>query len=1195
MTTPVKVGPFELLRPIGEGGMAVVWSGVHAVQRTPVAIKFVTEPWATDPVYRQTFENEVRAVAGLDHPSIVMVFDHGEVDAQAEQASGGRLRAGTPYLVMEMASGGALDRLSFPLVWPDLKSVLLVLLDALAHAHARGVVHRDLKPANVLMCGPGDMRPGLKLTDFGIAHALQRQADSLSEGVTEGTPEYMAPEQCRAWWRDYGPWTDLYALGCMAFEMATGAPPFVADTPLELLYRQLEDPIPRLRAPHPLPEGFETWVRRMLQKEPWDRFQTAADAAWALAQLADPEPDPATGALLAAQLSGKAASPTGDYEVAFRDTVAITIPQLDSDAFDTSPDQRALPSDLPTAAFALPDDPLTLCDRRAPPLPDTWSRPSGPDVSMQLVGTGLGLYGLRTVPLIDREGARSALWEALREVGDLQHPRLVVLHGNAGTGKSRVVEWVCQRAHEVGGAHVWKAFHSTRPGAADGLPRMVAEQLGCVGLDRADMLRRVTARLVRQGVTDPYEHNALVELVAPATEADIAAGAQRIRFGGREEGYALVRRMLQREAADRPVIVWLDDVNYSRDSIDFAEFLLAASDGVPLPALLVLTARDEALALQPDVLDRMRALAARPGAQAIKVGPLAPQDHSALVQQLLGLEGELARRVEERTAGNPLFAVQLVGDWVQRGVLEVGERGFVLRPGEEAVLPDDLYQVWALRIERLMESADPEAEATLQLAALLGREVIPTEWVTACAEADLTLDPELVGRLFRERLAARSEAGWTFAHAALREALERRAAEGGRWQLFHQACVRMLRRQYPPNFPGMSERIGRHLFEAGAFEEALAPLLDGASHKRVAAEYRDGVALLELREAALERGGVPEADPRWGAGWTLRSWIASNQGRIDEAWFWSERACQAARAHGWATILPQALLGMGVAARDQGHLSRAVALTDEAYGLYETARNRMGMAHAMQNLGVIARYAGDLDWAQTQIVRALNLHEKIGNASGVAQSKQRLAEALLRRWKRDEALALVDEARGDLEALSAPLQVALGHVIRGDACRLGRDPEGALASYRQAREMLLRLGSSAVAYADHGLALMQMARRQYTAARASLEGVRDAYRAMQRHADAHLVAPALLACAAARCDWAAWDRHLAETAPLAGEGALVDVDVALLARHAGDLARAAGEHTRAHQAWRLELAQWQRLREDARAAAAARRLGAVPA
>src|SRR5688572_18537835 len=175
---PLELGEFVLEAPIGRGGMAKVWRGVHRAEGAKVAIKLVTADPARHRTFREALLNEVRAMARLDHPGVVAVLDHGVVSDSAAEASEGELVGGSPYLVMELADGGTLRR-EHVLSWTDLKTALSSLLSALAHAHARGVIHRDIKPSNVLVDGPFR---ALRLSDFGIAHALERAEREIHGG-----------------------------------------------------------------------------------------------------------------------------------------------------------------------------------------------------------------------------------------------------------------------------------------------------------------------------------------------------------------------------------------------------------------------------------------------------------------------------------------------------------------------------------------------------------------------------------------------------------------------------------------------------------------------------------------------------------------------------------------------------------------------------------------------------------------------------------------------------------------------------------------------------------------------------------------------------------------------------------------------------------------------------------------------------
>src|SRR5690606_28508446 len=179
---PLVLGAFELTAPLRSGGMAEVWRGVHRIEGAPVAIKLVTEQRARTRQLREALQNEVRAMARLEHPSIVRVHDYGEVPPDVAAAAGGRLAPASPYLVMELAEGGTLGPQHVK-SWAELLAVLSDVLSALAHAHARGVVHRDIKPSNVLVASDT-----FKLSDFGIAHALNvRSHGEPSAPLSAGT------------------------------------------------------------------------------------------------------------------------------------------------------------------------------------------------------------------------------------------------------------------------------------------------------------------------------------------------------------------------------------------------------------------------------------------------------------------------------------------------------------------------------------------------------------------------------------------------------------------------------------------------------------------------------------------------------------------------------------------------------------------------------------------------------------------------------------------------------------------------------------------------------------------------------------------------------------------------------------------------------------------------------------------------
>lgn len=183
--SPSQIGDYRIEGLLGEGGMGTVWAARHTRTGLPAALKTLRVSRAAQ---RDFFLAEIRASARLSHPGIVRVYDHGTV--QAGEAVG-LMQAGDPYLVMERIAGGTLAPHLHGLDWPSLEAVLLQLLDALAHAHAVGIVHRDIKPGNVLVDGT---LPRVRLVDFGIARG---PGDAPLMASSAGTPMFMAPEQIR--------------------------------------------------------------------------------------------------------------------------------------------------------------------------------------------------------------------------------------------------------------------------------------------------------------------------------------------------------------------------------------------------------------------------------------------------------------------------------------------------------------------------------------------------------------------------------------------------------------------------------------------------------------------------------------------------------------------------------------------------------------------------------------------------------------------------------------------------------------------------------------------------------------------------------------------------------------------------------------------------------------------------------------
>ena len=270
--TGKQLGPYQITAPLGEGGMAAVYKAYQPAMDRYVALKVLPRHFASDPQFVTRFQQEARVVAQLQHPHILPVFDFGEAD-------------GYTYIVMPFVKSGTLtDLLKGPaLSLPQIRTLVTQIGSALDYAHARGLVHRDVKPSNVLIDETGNCL----LTDFGLAKIMEGSIHLTTSGAIMGTPAYMSPEQGLGHKIDKR--SDIYALGVILYEMAVGRVPYSAETPMAVVIKHINDPLPPPRSVKPeLPEALERVTLKALTKNPEDRFASAGEMVRAL-QAAIPE------------------------------------------------------------------------------------------------------------------------------------------------------------------------------------------------------------------------------------------------------------------------------------------------------------------------------------------------------------------------------------------------------------------------------------------------------------------------------------------------------------------------------------------------------------------------------------------------------------------------------------------------------------------------------------------------------------------------------------------------------------------------------------------------------------------------------------------------------------------------------------------------------------------------------------------
>ena len=1146
------LGAFRLQRPIGAGGQGTIWRAIHTATGTPVGIKVLASLRARDAAALAAFRREVRSAAGLDHPGVIMVLDQGRVPEGHEAHSG--LAAGSPWLAMELART-SLDALPGPYHWPETRALLGALLDAVGHAHARGLVHRDIKPANVLFMesprGPAGLSRA-RLADFGLAFGVEDALDPTRRAMA-GTPLYMAPEQFRGELANLGPWSDLYALGWMAWELTTGTHPFAGLEIVDIRAQKTMGAIPALPPTAAAPEGFEAWLRRLLHLDPRQRYRWAADAKAGLYGLPDEAPEPA-----APLFAGLADHTT---------TAGMSQP---SRSFTQPGSERTWDGELTTEELKptswSTDTPVQETEAMPvtpPALPGDWRTRARP-VRPALQGAGLGLYGQRTPPLLGRDAECGALWRALEDATHTKEPVTVLLHGPAGVGKTRLGHWLGERAEELGGAEQLRL--TPQPGEAhDGLDDMVARRFGIGALPPPDARRRLLRGLYALGLSNPVDHRPILELMG--LETDPVANAS--------ERHAALRALLLRMAANRPVVLHLDDAAGATEALDWVRSLVHRG-GFPL--LLLVTARDEDLAEHPATRDGVEGLAPR----RIPTPPLTPEHQRALIRASLHIDDDLLGVLVERTHGNPGFTGHLLADWVERDLLEANPTGLRLRGGARPALPATVYAAWTERVERLRARHGDHGITALQLAAVLGDEVHTAHWERACALLTPGSLDALLEELFDGALALPGSdpaASWRFAHSMFPECLRERAQEDGILRRLHAACAEVLADAGAP-----AREIGLHRFAAGQLAEALPALLDGAQAAVDADASIEAARLATAAREAIDRLGLDAGHPASGRARLLEATQQWRGGHFKAAEAilvslqadLSPDAPTRLRCDVLAGLVQTALGVMDAALSDR----RARLLLDHAtaggFGdlalaartaLAQSATNSARWTEAGDRWQAVA---DELSPSTPANVRAKVLFGPIGAANS--------------RGDLDTAARLTAEAIEWLEQTGQRRRLGQVQNTRGDILRKQGDLTGAAEAYRAAERTFEVLSSAYGTAPRINLGLTLLAAEDFEAAGVALRRALGDVRAEGHAGYEYAVRHALLPVAAARRDRARTDEHLGAIADLKARGHFLDGDLATTAEQAGDLWHRAWDSDRAVACWELAHGQWDGL-DDADATA----------
>ena len=894
------------------------------------------------------------------------------------------------------------------------------------------------------------------------------------------------------------PWSDLYSLGCVAWELVTGAPLFAGRSPRELQRQHAAAPVPPLIPRTAVPENLERWLRRLLAKAPEERYRFAADALRGLASLGEPQPAP-----VSQPITWEASGPL----------------DLADAAHELTP---------------LPEVPVEV--------PPHW--PPAPSTPVPQ-GAGLGLVGLRTLPLVGRTQAAQELWSQLAAVWQTRRPSVVVLRGPVGQGKTHLARSVAWRAHERLGVELWTAEHSPFFDPSQGLRRTLASALGCVGLGPEEGHLEIARFLVQHQVEEPYERAALAEFLYGGPSMSM------------EAQHALILRVLGWLCRHRPLVLRLEDLQWGPTTVAFVQALVSSS--ADLPVLVIATVDEPA----PDI-----DLPWQAHATELTVDPLTDADQHAVISAVLPLAPDLARRVVSRTQGSPLFAEGLVGDWVQRGVLTATPQGFTLQSGASEELPDSLHAVWMRVIEGILASHPEVVRPALHIGCCLGLEVDGGEWSRACVRyglGEVAVDA-LMDALYEADLGhpTRSGASLRFTHPLVWESLRRDAEEAGTWPEAHRACAEMLVEA------GLAElapdRVGLHWFFAGAHEASLEPLREGARRSLRVGELPRARMLLDHHDEAMGALGRPPSDARWGEGGLVRADVLIAQGASGEARSVVADLAERARTHQWRSILPEALGTLGLCLLKLGQLleSEAMfALAQSTASMLDGNPAARTVARCAMYRGTLLRIRGSLEEALDTLAVSQQRFRDLEDPMGLADCASERGHALLTlAGDLEGAEAAVREAMAGYDAAGHQIGLATCVNTLGDILRRRGDLAGAEEAYQRARLQFDRLGADSRLFPRMNLGLVWLARGQV----ADADGVFAEAQALIERGGRAALQPVIQVCrlpgAAYRKDWEAWDGLLRQLGSLPASE-----DLAWILDQAGALASAADQPARARVAW----------------------------
>ena len=996
----------ELFNQLGRGGVAEVWRVRCRQTGHDYAIKVIQHQHAQKAELGTHFLNEAQALGRLHHPHIIRLFDYGRIDDDSAAALGGPFVPNAPYLVMEYASGGTLKQNTVWGSWVDIQRDLLVILDALATAHAHGFVHRDLKPSNILI---GDN--GLKLADFGLVHDLNIESFSGHESAS-GTPRYMAPEQWERRWRDFGPSTDLYAVGCLSHWLLTGRPPFEGPELDRLSFQHLRTSPPTLPEHVMTPAGFEAWFKTCLEKDSFHRFQYAADAAYVLQRLS------------VSEFEDVASPNTVEGKVHISDDTGTGIGGLG---------RRAIPKHWRSSV----DD---FC--RAP----EYGRE--------------GLYHVGWPPFMCRESERGQLWNMLRQCVDAGI-RMVQIHGPPGVGKTALAMWLSRRAHQFGSAETLRVVEGRSGGEMGGLGGLLRRAWQAFGLDGDALRRRVFKRLSALGLQG--DQAAMMNCLNASEDGLPDAVRQNARF-------AAVGRWLAARSRHRAQILIIDAPGPEDEIWAFVDYLAKRRPSLPLLAVFTSRhrGRDEAPAASAVVSN-----AARPPCHLrIELCPLNLDEHHALATAQLAISAELTGPLYALTRGNPHRLFMTLRAWSARGWFTHTTHGLVLSFEKALGATATVADLWADVLSKTVRQF-PNALTALESAACLGTSFDLREWQLVLAESGMQWEPALLDALLDHGVFELSHRHWLyFCDPQCEQVFRERAIRAGRFEAFQASIVSVLLRKEVQD----SVRIVHHALAAARYDDYLSHIDDAFTKVRRADRYAYARRMLIDWAHCLRRSGISHGDAKWLNIKLKWAEIASQLGELKVAFRHAAAVARVAVSSATVRIKIDALYLQTLAFKwVEGQAKANLSRIETARQMAHESGDVALICRSEERYGVYLHTYGFLNESKAAFEEALSWHALLDDGELGPMIHLGLARLHIDLGELEIADQFARAAANRCDEAAQPCRYASIRLTLSDIARRLNEPERALDHCTLAVDTLTRygafelwaaLGGQALAYAD---------------------------------------------------------------------------------------------------------------------------------